>query len=47
MRSHDQAIQAQFDSKADAYLSSAVHAQGADLAYASGLASGDAALDVG
>jgi ubiquinone/menaquinone biosynthesis C-methylase UbiE len=47
MRSHDQAIRDQFDSKAQAYLSSAVHAQGADLAYASGLASGDAALDVG
>src|SRR5690348_7423005 len=47
MRTHDQAVQDQFDSKAQAYLSSAVHAQGPDLAYASGLASGQAALDVG
>lgn len=34
MHSHDQSVHAQFDSRAQAYLQSAVHAQGPDLEYA-------------
>ncbi|MEO8314585.1 MAG: methyltransferase domain-containing protein [Pseudomonadota bacterium] len=37
MRSHDQAVVAQFDPKAQAYLTSAVHAAGPDLEYAARL----------
>jgi ubiquinone/menaquinone biosynthesis C-methylase UbiE len=53
MRTHDQAVHDQFDSQAQAYLNSAVHAQGPDLVHARELAarsvsSPDAvALDVG
>ncbi len=52
MRTHDQAVQDQFDPQAQAYLSSAVHAQGPDLAHARELvermaAPRAAALDVG
>jgi ubiquinone/menaquinone biosynthesis C-methylase UbiE len=53
MRSHDQAIHDQFDSQAQAYLNSAVHAQGPDLLHARELAARSAwspdivALDVG
>ena len=47
MRSHDQAVQDQFDSRAHSYLNSAVHAHGPDLAFAKGVGSGQAALDVG
>lgn len=37
MRTHGQSVQDQFDSRAQAYLSSQVHAQGPDLAHAAGL----------
>jgi ubiquinone/menaquinone biosynthesis C-methylase UbiE len=37
MRTHDQSVQDQFDSRAQAYLSSQVHAQGPDLAHAASL----------
>lgn len=37
MRTHDQSVQDQFDSRAQAYLSSRVHAQGPDLAHAANL----------
>jgi ubiquinone/menaquinone biosynthesis C-methylase UbiE len=52
MRSHDQAVQDQFDPRAAAYLTSAVHAQGPDLLHAQELvtASGrslQSLLDVG
>jgi ubiquinone/menaquinone biosynthesis C-methylase UbiE len=53
MRTHDQAVHDQFDSQAQAYLNSAVHAQGPDLVHARELVartvtSGEAvALDVG
>lgn len=52
MRTHEQTVQQQFDSRAKAYLSSAVHASGPDLAHASGLvrktaAGAGQALDVG
>jgi ubiquinone/menaquinone biosynthesis C-methylase UbiE len=52
MRTHDQAVQDQFDPQAEAYLSSAVHAQGPDLVHARALAGQivaprEAALDVG
>lgn len=52
MRTHDQSVQDQFDCRAQAYLSSQVHAQGPDLAHAKSLvkqalpATGHA-LDVG
>lgn len=52
MRTHTQSVQDQFDSQAQAYLSSSVHAEGPDLAYAKELVgkaipeSGEA-LDVG
>jgi ubiquinone/menaquinone biosynthesis C-methylase UbiE len=52
MRTHGQAVQDQFDAQAQAYLSSAVHAQGPDLEHARGLLERvpvprAAALDVG
>ncbi len=52
MRTHEQTVQQQFDPRARAYLTSAVHASGPDLAHASGLARQTAAgagraLDVG
>ncbi len=53
MRSHDQAVHDQFDSKAQAYLTSAVHAEGPDLLHARELAArlpsapGTIAVDVG
>jgi SAM-dependent methyltransferase len=52
MRSHDQAVVAQFGPLAQAYLTSAVHAQGPDLQYAqqlvhAELSSRAAMLDVG
>jgi ubiquinone/menaquinone biosynthesis C-methylase UbiE len=52
MRSHEQAVQTQFDPRAEAYLRSAVHAAGPDLQHARtllGPCSGDLprALDVG
>ena len=52
MRTHDQAVQDQFDPQSQAYLGSAVHAQGPDLAHArrlveSSVSQSEAALDVG
>jgi ubiquinone/menaquinone biosynthesis C-methylase UbiE len=52
MRTHDQAVQDQFDPRAAAYLNSAVHAQGPDLLHAQKLvtalgASSESFLDVG
>lgn len=52
MQTHEQSIQVQFDSRAEEYLHSPVHAQGPDLAYANELVSQAAlgtkqALDVG
>ncbi len=52
MRTHEQTVQEQFDPRAKAYLSSAVHASGPDLAHAGGLVRDTAAgvgqaLDVG
>jgi ubiquinone/menaquinone biosynthesis C-methylase UbiE len=37
MRTHEQSVQDQFDSRAQAYLSSPVHAEGPDLAHAKSL----------
>jgi ubiquinone/menaquinone biosynthesis C-methylase UbiE len=52
MRTHEQTVQRQFDPRAEAYLASAVHAAGPDLAYAAQLVQQTAAgtgqaLDVG
>ena len=52
MRSHEQAVHDQFDSNAQAYLNSSVHAQGGDLSHARTLVSQavaprGTALDVG
>jgi ubiquinone/menaquinone biosynthesis C-methylase UbiE len=49
MRTHDQTVHDQFDPRAQAYLTSAVHAEGPDLAYAKRLVepTSGAALDVG
>jgi len=52
MRTHEQTVQSQFDPRAQAYLTSAVHSAGPDLAHAKTLVSGAvpsnaAALDIG
>jgi len=52
MRTHEQTVRQQFDPRAKAYRSSAVHASGPDLAHASGLVQQTAAntgqaLDIG
>jgi len=52
MRSHSQSVQDQFDPQAQAYLTSAVHAKGPDLAYAAQLVAqtlpaGTAGIDLG
>ncbi len=52
MHTHEQAVHEQFDSRAQAYLNSGVHAQGPDLTHARALvaeafALGGTALDVG
>lgn len=52
MRTHDQSVQDQFNDRAQAYLHSAVHAQGPDLGHAAQLvgrhlSSSSAALDIG